>query len=154
MAWRTTCLFIFLLVSAAFGPGHGVAGDSAGVADPLFQGLPAPEPDSARLGVQDASDIAMHVSIKRKTLRCDDLEGRVEILQHEGTHLESYACFGVDRPSALTELVVGQGAERHYYRITFDHSRPAQTVTYTIRRVAGAGIISSQQVVLDLKPTF
>jgi hypothetical protein len=153
MPWRITSLLILLLVSTPFGPGHTASADSQAVADPLYSGLPPQEPDSARLGIQDPAEIAMQVSIKRKTLRCDELEGHVEILQHEGTHLESYACFGVDRPGALTELVVGQGVERHYYRITFDYSRPAGTVTYTIKRMAGAGIISSQRVVLDLRLT-
>jgi len=150
MLWLTAVPLLLVLASG-LGQGRGSASDSQ-IADPLYVGLPPQQPNSVRLGVQETADIAMRVSIKRQTLRCDDLEGHVQVVQAGLNGLESYACFGVERPSALTQLVVGQGAARHYYRITFEYARPAETVTYTIRRVAGAGIIESQQVVVDVKP--
>jgi hypothetical protein len=85
-------------------------------------------------------------------MRCDDLEAHVEVLQSATTQTESHACFGVERPEALTELVVGHGAGRHYYRISFAYSQGNQTVAYAIRRVEGTGVIESQQVVVDVKP--
>ena len=152
MTRRTGVLLCVLAISPLLGLGHSSASDSQAAVASLYEGLPPQEPNSVRLGVQDSADITVQVSIKRKTMRCDDLEGHVEVLQSGTTRVDSYACFGVERPGALTELVVGHGAARHYYRITFAYARASETVTYAIRRVAGTGIIESQQVVVDVSP--
>jgi len=152
MSKRTSVLFSVLAVCAFCALGYAGAGDPQVVPDRLYEGLPSQEPNSVRLGVQDPADIRVQVSIKRKTMRCDDLEAHVEVLQSGAARVESHACFGVERPDTLTELVIGHGAERHYYRITFAYSQANQAVAYAIRRVAGTGVIESQQVVVDVRP--
>jgi hypothetical protein len=136
----------FLPLGSAIGRGQTITPDPTG----MFAGLPPQAPDAVRLGVIAATDIQVHVTIRPKTMRCDDLEAHVQILQNGATHTESYACFGVQHPNALTELVVGRGPGRHYYTIAFDYSKPNHSVTYTVRRIAGVGIIESQTIVVDV----
>jgi hypothetical protein len=151
MARSLDILLVVLVVSALSGVGDSGAGDSQVPADHLYEGMPPQEDGSARLGLREAAEVTVQVSIKRKTMRCDDLEAHVEVLQSGTSKAESYACLGVVRPAALTELVVGHGAaERNHYRITFAYAQANKTVTYAIRRVAGAGVIGSQQVVVDV----
>jgi hypothetical protein len=148
----TTLLGGGLVVMALCALGPASASEPQAVPDPtgMYEGLPAQEPNAVRLGVHDASDVQMQVSIRRKTMRCDDLEAHVEVLQAGDTRVESYACFGVERSEAITELVIGHGAGRHHYRIAFEYSSPSQTVAYVVRRVAGAGVIESQRVVVEV----
>jgi len=150
MRRHTTVLLGVLVVSGLWSLGDIVAADSQAPANPLFEGLPAQEPGAVRLGVIDSADVTLQVSIKRKTMRCDELEGYVEVLQAESTRVTSHDCFGSDHPGALTELVVGQGGARHYYTIRFEYSRAERTVTYSIRRAAGSDLIELQRVVVDL----
>ncbi len=152
MTKRSGVLPALLACSALLALGDARATDSQVASDSLYEGLPPQEPNSVRLGVQDPVDVDVQVSIKRRTMRCDDLEAHVEVLQSQAKRADSYACFGVERPDALTELVVGHGVGRHYYRITFAYSRAEQTVAYGIRRVAGTGVIESQRIVVDVKP--
>jgi hypothetical protein len=152
MSRLTSMLGGSLAICAFCALGPTSASDPQAVPDGLYEGLPPQELNSVRLGVQDPSEVRVQVSIRRKTMRCDDLEAHVEVLQSETTRVDSHACFGVERPDALTELVVGHGAGRHYYRITFAYSQADQTVAYAIRRVAGTGVIESQQVVVDVRP--
>jgi hypothetical protein len=116
-----------------------------------FEGLPAQDPGSARLGIQDAHDVQVEVSIRRKTMACNSLEALVQVRQGGATHAESRACFGEQRP-ARTDVVVGQGAQRQFYKIAFEYSPAEQTVAYSIRRVLGADVIESQRVVVDVRP--
>lgn len=152
MTKLTTVLSGGLVVLALCALGPAGASEPQAVPDPtgMYEGLPAQEPNTARLGIQDPADVQMRVSIRRKTMRCDDLEAHVQVLQTGDTRAESYACFGVERPEALTELVVGHGVGRHYYRIVFEYSGADHTVAYVIRRVAGAGVIESQRVVVEV----
>jgi hypothetical protein len=89
----------FLPLGSAIGRGQTITPDPTG----MFAGLPPQAPDAVRLGVIAATDIQVHVTIRPKTMRCDDLEAHVQILQNGATHTESYACFGVQHPNALTE---------------------------------------------------
>jgi len=152
MTKRSGVLVAILACCAFLTLGDARATDSQVASDSLYEGLPPQEPNSVRLGVQDPAEVNVQVSIKRKTMRCDDLEAHVEVFQSGTTRVDSYACFGVDRPDTLTELVVGHGAVRHYYRITFAYAHAEQTVAYGIRRVAGTGVIESQRVVVDVRP--
>jgi hypothetical protein len=148
----TGVMLAVLVVLTCCGLGHAGAGEPQTGATWLYEGLPPQEAGSARLGLQDSAEVRVQVSIKRKTMRCDDLEAHVDVLQSGGTRADSYACLGVERPDALTELIVGYGAGRHYYKITFAYSQTSQTVAYAIRRVAGTGVIDSQEVVVDVRP--
>ena len=131
-------------LTAADARGPQVASDAG------LRELPVQEPGSVRLGLQDASDVQVQVSIRQQTMRCDELEAHVQVLQASDTKAESYACFGVEHPTAVTELFLGHDAQRHQYRIVFEYAKTDQSVAYTIRRVAGAGIIESQRVVVTV----
>ena len=69
----------------------------------LFEGLPPQERGSARLGLQDATDVTVDVSIRRKTMACDDLEALVQVRQAGTTRAESRACIGREQPAARTD---------------------------------------------------
>ena len=150
MTNRTTMLLTALACGVFVALGDAGASDPQVASDYLYRGLPPQEPNSVRLGVQEPADVDVEVSIKRQTMRCDELEAHVVVLQSGGTRAESFACFGVGRPSAITELVVGHDAARHHYRITFAYSHAEHTVAYGIRRLAGAGVVESQRVVVDV----
>jgi hypothetical protein len=152
MKSRTIALLGTVAASALCALGDVAAAGSQAPVDPLYQGLPASEPGAVRLGVRDRADVTLQVSVKRKTMRCDEFEASLEVLQAGRTHATSHDCIGSDNRGALTELVVGQGVARHYYRITFEYSPAERTVTYSIQRAAGSDLIESQRVVVDLGP--
>jgi hypothetical protein len=149
---RPTALLGTVAALALCALGDVTAAGAQAPVDPLYEGLPAAESGAVRLGVVDRADVTLQVSVKRKTMRCDDLEAAVEVLQAGSTRVASHDCFGSDRRGAITELVVGKGVARHYYRITFEYSPAERTVTYSIRRASGNDLIESQRVVVDVGP--
>ena len=149
-AGRTVLAVVIAMIGAI---GLATAGDSQPPPQWLFTGLPPQEPGSARLGLQDAADIRVDVSIRRKTMACDELEAVVHVVQGGATHAESRGCLGADKLETRTDLVLGYGQSRQFFELGFSYSPTEQTVTYSITRVAGSGVIESQRVSVDVGPT-
>lgn len=112
--------------------------------------LPQQMANSARLRTTATSMVDLAVSIRRSTMRCDELEAHVELNEGSGK-AESYQCFGPTRATAITELVLGQGSDApRLFRIDFEYLASENAVAYTIRQMVGTGAIAAQRVVVDL----
>jgi hypothetical protein len=98
----------------------------------------------------EARDTHLEVSVLRGSEACDDLRAVVQVLQDGAGKTESQACLDDQNRQARTELVIGQGPSQQFYKVLFEYIPKQRTVSYTIRRLSGTGIIESQRVILDL----